>query len=293
MRFLPRRRGRRTAPVQLTQAPGARDDSASDLLAEIARLLADPEPEWSEAGMSGPDGDEILADLQRHLRVAQWHRARLAAVVAAMGRLSHDVRGILSPAMLAAERLQGSGDASVSRTGDMLIRSVERAIEALRETVVFARAGGPHLTPVAFALRPLLVEATGVLAGPRVPTVGLAVPDGMEIEADRAAIGAVFASLLRNAAQAGASQVRIAADRRPGTIRIEVADDGGGMDDAARASLFQPALPGDRGGRPREGRLGLAIARDLLRANGGDIALGATGPAGTVFEVTLSSKSRG
>jgi signal transduction histidine kinase len=175
----------------------------------------------------------------------------------------------------------------------MLIRSVERAIEALREAVVFARAGGPHLTPVAFALRPLLVEATGVLAGPRVPTVGLAVPDGMEIEADRAAIGAVFASLLRNAAQAGASQVRIAAERRPGTIRIEVADDGGGMDDAARASLFQPALPGDRGGRPREGRLGLAIARDLLRANGGDIALGATGPAGTVFEVTLSSKSRG
>ena len=66
--------------------------------------------------------------------------------------------------------------------------------------------------------------------------------------------------------------------------RIRIADDGQGFDPGAKERLFQPFVGSGR----REGTgLGLPIARDIARAHGGDLALVATGPEGTVFELSL------
>jgi signal transduction histidine kinase len=40
-------------------------------------------------------------------------------------------------------------------------------------------------------------------------------------------------------------------------------------------------------GRPDGAGLGLAIARELAQAHGGDVVLAETGPTGTTFEVRL------
>jgi signal transduction histidine kinase len=65
---------------------------------------------------------------------------------------------------------------------------------------------------------------------------------------------------------------------------MSVADDGPGLPEAVRASLFQPFVTsGKKGGTG----LGLAITRDLVRAQGGEIGLVRTTPQGTQFRLAL------
>lgn len=59
---------------------------------------------------------------------------RLRVLEATTSRLRHDLRGILSPAMLTAERLTGNADPAVKRAGDMVMLMVERVTARLDET---------------------------------------------------------------------------------------------------------------------------------------------------------------
>jgi hypothetical protein len=48
-------------------------------------------------------------------------------------RLRHKLSNILSPAMMMAEVLSQSADPSVKRAGDIILKSLDKATEALRE----------------------------------------------------------------------------------------------------------------------------------------------------------------
>ena len=50
-------------------------------------------------------------------------------------RLRHDVRGLLSPILLTADRLVNHSDPAVQRSGAILVRTVERATGLLTEPV--------------------------------------------------------------------------------------------------------------------------------------------------------------
>ncbi len=67
-------------------------------------------------------------------------------------------------------------------------------------------------------------------------------------------------------------------------LAIYIADDGPGLPETVRANLFRPFVGSLRRGGSG---LGMAIARDLMVAHGGDIELAETGPAGTTFLLTL------
>ena len=226
-----------------------------------------------------------LSAMQEELRNALWRNARLAALGSAVTRISHDLRGILAPALLTAERLQGHHDQSVQRAGDVLMRTVDRATDLVKRTLDFAREGPPPLVLAPVALAPLVDEAGDAA---RISSRGFAVanqvPPDLMVQADRNQFFRVLANLLRNAADAGARSVRIVARTEQRVAVIEIADDGPGLPEGVQATLFRPSTRSTR----HEGvGLGLAIARDLTLANGGDIALGATGPEGTVFRLTL------
>jgi hypothetical protein len=53
---------------------------------------------------------------------------------AAITKLRHDLRGILSPAMLTADRLAAHADPAVQRAGMVVMKTVERAAARLDET---------------------------------------------------------------------------------------------------------------------------------------------------------------
>lgn len=61
-------------------------------------------------------------------------RTRLAALEAATSALRHDLRGILAPALLVADRLLAHADPKVVRAGETVVKSVQRAEARLQET---------------------------------------------------------------------------------------------------------------------------------------------------------------
>lgn len=65
---------------------------------------------------------------------------RLAALEATTATLRHDLRGMLAPALLVADRLLAHADPKVVRAGEVVVKSVRRAEERLLETK--AKPGG-------------------------------------------------------------------------------------------------------------------------------------------------------
>lgn len=60
--------------------------------------------------------------------------AETAAAPDAMAVLRHDVRGMLSPALMVADRLVAHEDPVVARAGDVIARTVQRVTDRLDET---------------------------------------------------------------------------------------------------------------------------------------------------------------
>lgn len=236
-----------------------------------------PHDEISVAGQE-------LAAMQHELRAALWRNARLAALGTVVAKVSHDLRGILTPALLTAERLQLNADPRVQRAGEVLVQAVERAADLVRRTLDYAREGPPPLELAPVALAPLVREAAETARPLGSLRLNNAVDPDIQVRADRIQLFRVLTNLMRNAAEAGARSVRVAAHHNSPTLTIEIADDGPGLPEAVRTDLFRPFAGSTRRGGTG---LGLAIARDLMVAHGGDIELVETGADGTTFRLTL------
>ena len=72
--------------------------------------------------------------LGRELAEAGTARVTLAELRAHLSGLRHDIRGILSPAMLVSDRLLSHAEPGVRRAGEVMVRVVERAATRLAET---------------------------------------------------------------------------------------------------------------------------------------------------------------
>ncbi len=259
----------------------------------IAAFRADPEhtTPLNPNDVTVLPGDEMavagreLAAMQHELRTALWRNARLAALGTVVAKVSHDLRGILTPALLSAERLQMHADPRVQRSGEVLAQAVERAADLVRRTLEYAREGPPPLQLGPVALAPLVNEAAETARSLRSALrVNNGIDAAIQVRADRIELFRVLANLLRNAAEAGARTVRISAQGAGAALSVDIADDGPGLPEPVRAELFRPfagSMRGDGTG------LGLAIARDLMVAHGGEIELVETGDTGTTFRLTL------
>lgn len=226
-----------------------------------------------------------LALMQQELREALWRNARLAALGSAVAQVSHDLRNILSSAMLAADRLSACEDPAIRRSGEVLVRSIERALEIARRTLDYAREGPPALVRTSFALTHLIDELREAMgAGAPSGLIVVDIPPGLTLEADREQIFRIFVNLVRNAFEAGARRVAITARSGAQDLEIDITDNGPGLPEAVRRHLFRPFVASSRRGGSG---LGLAIARDLARAHGGELVLLRSDTNGTTFRLTL------
>lgn len=108
------------------------------------------------------------------------------------------------------------------------------------------------------------------------------------IEADVGGIRAMLVNLLTNAVRyAGSARVVLHSD--DGRVRIEVSDDGPGIPEAEMERVFEPfhRVESSRNRETGGTGLGLASARAVARAHGGDIVLRNRPDGGLSVEVTL------
>ena len=114
----------------------------------------------------------------------------------------------------------------------------------------------------------------------------------IELSADPDQLHRIMVNLFRNARQAieaspradRPGQVTVSASQDGEHVRIEIADNGPGLPERAKARLFQ-VFSGSQ--RPDGAGLGLAIARELAVGHGGELSLARSDGDGAVFLLTL------
>ncbi len=238
------------------------------------------------------EAEDALLQLQTELTHALKQKERLAQLGAAVAKVSHDLRNILTSAQLFTDRIEMSEDPTVRRMAPKLVNSIRRAVSLCESTLAFGRAEEPAPTLTVLRLADLVGD---VIDSERLASVASDIsfsediPAQMTVRADPEQLYRVLSNLVRNARQA------LEATNRPGEINvaahedeqawwIKVCDTGPGLPERARDKLFQPFQGGARKGGSG---LGLAIAAELLRGHGGKLELAQTGPDGTVFTICL------
>jgi signal transduction histidine kinase len=248
---------------------------------DASRRIA-PEKRRDEIG----EASRELAMLQETVRQALGQRARLAALGTAVSKIQHDLRNILATARLLTDALATSAAPEMRRLAPRLIDAIDRAVALSTGSLDFSREGAPPFAPSRFLLAPLVAELEGgLLSAARLRS---AIPPDFEIWADRALLYRVLLNLAKNAVEAGAREIAFSLLGEGETLAIEVADDGPGMPPRARENLFRPFFGS---ARPGGAGLGLAIARELMRVQGGDLLLLSTTAEGTAFRLTLPAQA--
>jgi signal transduction histidine kinase len=264
----------------------------------MERFRADPEDPEARIELSGRR-DEIgraeaeLDRMQADLRTALHSRARLAALGEAVAKINHDLRNMLTSAQIASERLAALKDPKVSQALPRLERALDRAVRLATDVLTYGKTQEPapevRTLPLTLAVEAAAEEAR--LSDESVRLVN-EVADDEQVSADPDQLHRILVNLLRNAREAiehqsereAPGEIRVSLSQADGTSLVRVADNGPGVPDKARERLFQ-AFAGS--GRPGGAGLGLAIARELAVAHGGDLALAESSPDGAVFELRL------
>jgi len=177
------------------------------------------------------------------------------------GDLAHAMK---TPLSVLATQMEGSRDPAVV---DALARLRDLAERHLARASVEARAMHARTT-----VGPVLDELAALFArlnASRSVTVTAEAPPGVAVGCAADDLQEVVGNLIDNACRFARQRVHVAASVRNGRVRIEVSDDGPGLDAASIARLGTRGLRLDeRGGGSG---LGLSIARDIVEALGGEI----------------------
>lgn len=227
----------------------------------------------------------------QQLKTRAERNQRLAAMGEMAAQLAHQLRTPLAAALLYAGNLENPELPAASR-GAIARKTVARLkhIEHLiQDMLLFAR--GEVLGRERFAAADLLAELAQTFE-PLAQSAGtdFVVTDasaGAILTGKRKSLVSALTSLLENALQAVAGQaggrVELSARREAEALLLTVRDNGGGMDSATAARLFEPFYTTRSDGTG----LGLAIARGVVRAHGGSIEIESSPDAGATFILRL------
>ena len=248
---------------------------------------------------------EINRDVTAEKKAADsLRRARDAAEQASsakseyLSRMSHELRTPLA-AMLGFSDLlemreprddQVQAIDAIQRAGSHLLSLVNDVLDIAR-----IESGRENLSLQPVDVRAALDECTGLVAA-AASARGMAISiraDATEmvfVTADRQRLNQVLLNLLSNAIKYGAAdgRVEVAVTATASDVTIDVIDDGPGISEAEQELLFQPfeRLGAERTDVQGTG-LGLALARQLTTAMGGNISVSSVLGEGSVFSIRL------
>lgn len=266
------------------------------IISSMIAFRADPEGDAATAIAETGRADEIglaqreLAVMQNQVQAALRQKSRLAALGSAVAKINHDLRNSLATAMLVSDHLANIDDPQVKQVLPRLYTAVDRAVDLCTQTLDYARDPVGAMKPVLFHLHELVAEAGADLRESEIGGRAVAldwvngVDPELDVVVDRAQFFRVFKNLGRNAFEAGATRCVVTARVEEDRLIVEIADDGPGLAEKARETLFKPFATSTRAGGTG---LGLAIVFEIVKAHGGAITVAATGESGTTFRIAL------
>lgn len=200
-----------------------------------------------------------LDEMQRRIAASVEERTRLIAAIA------HDLRTPLTRLRFRAENV-------APEQRDKIVADIERMDKMVGGVLAFARGETQaHCDHIDFvALVQSMVDDLAETGADAALTE--AVP--AEVEADSIALRRLIGNLLDNAIRYGGS-ARCRVLREGGDVILLVEDEGPGLAEDSLERMFEPFERGDAARDPATGGvgLGLALARAIARAHGGEVRL--------------------
>lgn len=219
------------------------------------------------------------------------HAERLATMGRMASAISHDLRHPLT-AILAYSEFLSEARLSEAQRRDFygeIRQAVNRMSDLIDSLLEFSKSRQslrPHYCNLEDSVR-RAVQA--VQSRPEFRRIGISVWHEGECEGwfDPVRLDRVFHNLLLNACEAvpqesGLIEVRFR--RLEGGVEIRVADNGPGIPEPIRDSVFHPFVSY---GKENGTGLGLAVVQKMVEDHGGVISIEHTGGDGTIFKVVL------
>jgi signal transduction histidine kinase len=258
---------------------GARTRERDEALERLAALLERERAARREAEIASRAKDEFLATVSHELRTP------LSAI---LGWTTIARRHVKSPEAVHAL-------STIERNARMQMAIIEDVLDlgrVVRGSIRFEIAA----TKVADAIDGAALSARPAAASKNVSLSVAVAPDVGVIAADAARLQQIVNNLLSNAIKftPAGGHVEVTVRRLDSKIVIQVGDDGEGIRAEFLPHLFEPFRQGDGSTTRRHGGvgLGLAIAKQLVKAHGGEIHVHSEGEGrGAVFTVELPASA--
>jgi signal transduction histidine kinase len=270
------------------------------LARSITRPLADMEQGAVALGRGDlatrvpvPEGPRELHALAQSFNSTAGRLEQLmSAQQAFVADASHQLRTPLAGLRLRLENLDRDIAPAARDDLDGALDEVNRLSVLVDGLLELARAGQHGSSPAPVDSQQLAIarrEAWSALAAERDVRIDVRVEDDAIVLATPGRLEQVLDNLLNNALEVApvGSVIELSATRADGEVLLGVADAGPGMSEDQRARAFDRfwRAGGDRAGETAGFGLGLAIVRQLVVADGGEVMLGASAAGG--LQVTL------
>ncbi len=223
-------------------------------------------------------------------------RASKLAVVGEMSSvIAHEVRTPLGIMRSSAQMLQR--ESSLSDEGRELLGFIDGETERLNRLVSAmldtARPRAPSYGQV--DVHELVRKSVAMLAAQmekkKVSVEEILLADNPVVECDEEQMTQVLLNLLMNGLQIldHGGRIEVSSHDEGDALRIDIADDGPGIDPSERASVFEAFFFKREGGVG----LGLAIVQQIVVSHGGDIEAMESRLGGALFRIRLPRKQSG
>jgi signal transduction histidine kinase len=242
---------------------------------------------------------EAFATMRSELLESQRRWAateRVSALGRAASSISHDLRHSLAAVVANAEFLYDAEKLKLDR--DEIYHEIKIASEQMTDLLdslrELAREDSSISSSAAFMDQTVRRAIDAVLTRPELRNRNIAISTSGDMEGvfDAKKIERAFFNLLLNACEAtvpGQGQIRIDIRSTAEAFEIRVTDNGTGIPDAIRATLFDPFISS---GKPSGTGLGLAIVKKIVHDHDGSIEVERTSESGTIFLIKFPRFSR-
>jgi signal transduction histidine kinase len=231
----------------------------------------------------------------RKARAEVVQAERLATIGKMAAHITHEVRNPLSSIGLNLELLEEElVDAGAEGESKQLLSAIQSEVERLAQISeqYLSAVRTPQLKLGRERIDELLGECHAFVK-PELDRAGLEsrvelAPDLPEVEVDEAQLRQALINLIRNAREAlpRGGQVLLRLEREGESLAIAIEDDGPGVPEELRTSIFDPFYTTKEHGTG----LGLAVTRSIVLAHGGTIRCEPRPGGGTRFVITLPTR---